>query len=113
MHGSSLMISQLRVTILNSSNDGRQLIAGLGALVTKKSVTFVSPLNVQDRLQIPCCGIGVPVYDTSVVVLGFREFSGRSICCMVDPRRQNVGLGSRVYFCFESGGSLVFDDVQV
>ena len=80
MRGSSLAISSLRVTIPNSSNDGSLIIAGPGASVTKKSVTFVSPLNVQDRLRIPCCGIGVPVYDTSVVVLGFREFSGRSIC---------------------------------
>ena len=71
---------QLRVTILNSSNDGRPIIAGPGASVTEKSVPFVSSLNVQDKLQIPCCGTGVLVYDTSVVVLGFSEFSGRSIC---------------------------------
>ena len=36
MRGSSLAISQLRVTIPNSSNDGSPIIAGPGASVTKK-----------------------------------------------------------------------------
>ena len=31
---------------------------------------------------------------------------------LVDPQRQNVGLGSRVHFRFESSGSFVFNDAQ-
>ena len=31
---------------------------------------------------------------------------------LVDPQRLNVGLGSRVHFCFESSGSFVFNDAQ-
>ena len=69
------------MTILNSSNDGRPMIAGPGASVTKESAKFVSPLNVQDRLQSQRCRISVPEYDTRVELLCcFREFSGRSIC---------------------------------
>ena len=40
MPGSSLAISQLRVTILNSSDDKMPIIAGPGASVTKKVGDF-------------------------------------------------------------------------